>query len=579
MSQSPSSDAEFAIALASGMVDGSDSPFNGDDLGGGSAPQLDDSLGALDCPHLGGKRPELAQRYRSVVMWNASMRNAGGASSAPPKKRRKIQAPGCVTCGTPLHRLVVCLECPYAGCWTGGHAVSHLRSSQHGFCVDVNTGGLFCSDCDDFVHDSAFEDIFVAATLNAEENGTKFQEAKRGREPYRAWVPDERDSRLLEQLSVVNCQGRRGLLNLGSSCYLNVVLQMLIHNPLLRNFFMSDKHNSKLCKTKNCISCEMDKLFTEVYAPTSAPYGPATFLHAFWSSLSASSPDLAGYAQQDAHECFIALLNQLHAHARGSTSISCVCVVHSTFGAQLQSELTCGRCGERNRTTDPILDISLEVKKENLNGVDITLAGCLRRFTKPERLGPNEQFSCSTCVANSQDATKRLSIRRLPPVLCFQFKRFEHNSTASKIETPVRFPATLDMAPYTSLFIEAQEREDGVDPFDVLGPSALYEYELFAVVNHEGQMNTGHYTNYARLQDQWYRFDDDKVTPATLRECLNSKAYMCAYVKRHLDYKPYQRPSYIQKRDEEDRIKEREKEAKMRAKVATPAAKKTVPGL
>lgn len=34
----------------------------------------------------------------------------------------------------------------------------------------------------------------------------------------------------------------------------------------------------------------------------------------------------------------------------------------------------------------------------------------------------------------------------------------------------------------------------------------MYEYDLFAVINHEGQINNGHYTNYARFQDEvcWY---------------------------------------------------------------------------
>jgi hypothetical protein len=33
------------------------------------------------------------------------------------------------------------------------------------------------------------------------------------------------------------------------------------------------------------------------------------------------------------------------------------------------------------------------------------------------------------------------------------------------------------------------------------GPEALYDYELFAVINHEGQIDNGHYTSFARFQD------------------------------------------------------------------------------
>lgn len=104
---------------------------------------------------------------------------------------------------------------------------------------------------------------------------------RRPREHYKAWIPDPEAISLLENTEPVPCYGillkyirlsmsphlilgRRGLLNLGQTCYLNVVLQALIHNPLLRNYFLSDAHNHKLCKFKDCVCCEMDKLFTEV---------------------------------------------------------------------------------------------------------------------------------------------------------------------------------------------------------------------------------------------------------------------------------------------------------------------------
>ena len=30
----------------------------------------------------------------------------------------------------------------------------------------------------------------------------------------------------------------------------------------------------------------------------------------------------------------------------------------------------------------------------------------------------------------------------------------------------------------------------------------MYQYDLFSVVNHDGQLNTGHYTNFARSHDE-----------------------------------------------------------------------------
>lgn len=117
------------------------------------------------------------------------------------------------------------------------------------------------------------------------------------------------------------------------------------------------------------------------------------------------------------------------------------------------------------------------------------------------------------------------------------------------------------MAPYTTLYMTHAEKEnDGtVAAETILGPTALYEYELFAVINHEGQLNNGHYTNFARYQDQWYRFDDDKVTLSSSDACIKSSAYMCFYVKRHFEYKPFTVPTYV-KRREDDALKERELE-------------------
>ncbi|KAF8193361.1 hypothetical protein BJ912DRAFT_960846 [Pholiota molesta] len=511
------------------------------------------------CPHISGALNDkslgdvIRKKYTSVVSWSAYR-----SQVLRPTKRRKIAAPTCGTCSSPLSRPIACLQCPYTGCWQDKHSIHHLRDTGHSFCADTKTGYLFCSECDDFIYDMKLDEMHLAAIVSAEEKQTKFRVSKKPREMFKPWVPSPRESSALEGAELIPCQGRRGLLNLGQTCFLNVVLQCFIHNPLLRNYFLSDKHNCKQCKLENCISCEMDKLFTEIYSDDTTPYGPITFLATTWKA----SAELSGYAQQDAHEFFMSTLNQIHQTSRGSTNISCNCIIHSTFDGQLQSDVKCERCGNVNSTVDPMLDVSLELKGKGgeVASAENTLGACLRRFTQPEKLNPKE-YSCGKCKS-AHEASKRLSIRKLPPVLSFQFKRFEHKtndkSTARKIDAAIRFPASINMAPYTTL---AMKKDNNGTGLSYPGPESMYEYDLFAVINHEGQIDNGHYTNFARFQDEWYRFDDDKVTASSLGACLNSAAYMCFYVKRHLDYKPNMTPSYVLARENEAlREKELEKE-------------------
>lgn len=538
-----------------------------DILFGGESGQIPDALTSLrprgegldtTCTHVSkaladpSRSTELKTKYKTVVAWYA--RKAEQAVSQPPAKRRRTAAPTCDICHLTLPRPFVCLSCSFAGCWTGEHVTSHLADFGHPFCVDTKSGSLFCLECDDFVYGATFEDLYLSTTLMVEENQTRFQVSKRVREPYHPWIPNNEETTSLKNTTVVPCQGCRGLLNLGQTCFLNVILQSFIHNPLLRNYFLGDRHNSRLCKHTDCTCCEMDSLFTEIYSTSTAPFGPTSFLSTTWKV----SAEMSGYAQQDAHEFFITALNQIHGTCRGSTNISCNCIVHQTFAGQLQSEVTCERCGNVTRTVDPMLDISLELRDPGIEK-EITLAGCLRRYTKREKLG--REYSCTKCAKPTHEAVRRLSIRKLPPVLSFQFKRFEHKTvskgTPQKIDTPVRFPVAINMAPYTTLAVP--NNDETITP---PGPDAMYEYDLFAVINHEGQMENGHYTNFARFQDEWYRFDDEKVTPSTLGTCLNSNAYMCFYVKRHLDYKPYMKPTYRVAR-ENDIVREQEQE-KMR---------------
>ncbi len=297
---------------------------------------------------------------------------------------------------------------------------------------------------------------------------------------------------------------------------MNCILQAFTHTPTLRDYFLSDKHvclhnknpiqnqynRSKLSTNPQdnyCLVCELVLLFQEFYSGKRSIHIPYHLLYQVWTAMK----HLAGYEQQDAHEFFIAVLNSLHKNCiendeecihlnKLETKFinynNCHCIIDKIFTGGLQSDVICSNCNYISTKVDPFWDISLDLRHNNLNNSD-KLEDCLVRFTLPETLS---SFNCSECKSTN-DAKKQLTMKNLPVVCCFHLKRFEHsNKIHKKISTHISFPEVLDMSPFMS---------------EKSGKDVEKKYFLFAVVNHHGNLESGHYTSFIRLtHDQWFVF-------------------------------------------------------------------------
>lgn len=64
---------------------------------------------------------------------------------------------------------------------------------------------------------------------------------------------------------------------------------------------------------------------------------------------------------------------------------------------------------------------------------------------------------------------------------------------------------------------------------------AACRYSLYAVLNHSGQTNSGHYTAFIRSGPGcWCLCDDQKIVPVTLERVLTTDAYVLLYHKNFL---------------------------------------------
>ncbi len=400
--------------------------------------------------------------------------------------------------------------------------------------------------CDDLVWDPTFEElrlkklgtgtfsskyprslVVVAAPAVAHDTRSHPPDRKRKHEELFETSDPVRDNPtyISSNTAAASCKasGLRGIYNAGATCYQNVVLQSFLHNPILRNYYLSDGHQSGNCDTQHCLSCAMDDMFQDFYALESTNgYTAANILSGFWISEKKAFENLVTTKEQDAHEFFQFLAEELHERngdgqkPESGSEHSCNCIIHQTFYGKLQSATTCQNCGGVTNQVQSFLDLSLPLEnlsqkkgssssssKKSKHTPALSLQECLdEEYIKSDKC----EYRCHNCNS-TQQARRQTSIKRLPNVLSIQLKRFEYkqggrNERAAKIDTPVQFPLQLNMLPYTNRARSANGDSGGGGVKENYELARSCTYDLLSVVVHVGEIDTGHYVTYCRVGDQ-----------------------------------------------------------------------------
>ena len=185
-------------------------------------------------------------------------------------------------------------------------------------------------------------------------------------------------------------------------------------------------------------------------------------------------------------------------------------IIIETFYFNIISTCKCESCGNISYSFQAYLDLTLSSlgknKEENL--VDL-----FNEFFKII----NVEKKCVNCSKLLQQKKKFSDI---PEILILSFQNADHNN--EKNEKIIQFNERLNISKYI---------DDDLNDLNDLNNLNKSSYELFCIINHQGNMDSGHYYSYIKINKEWYEFNDGSVKRKESIETRSNKVYILYYKK------------------------------------------------